>query len=92
VIQLLVNIQFADVQVTNLLKSYGYWIGFLIVVALGFGLHLNRTWNSLGLFVLDNQFSLLREHPQPLVNDVVLVSMKHPLSNFSNPLRYGTHI
>jgi adenylate cyclase len=56
-------------------RRFSHLIGFLIVLALGLGLHLNRAWNPLELFVLDRQFTLLREHPQPLANDVVVVGI-----------------
>lgn len=59
----------------NQLRRFSHLIGFLIVLALGLGLHLNRVWNPLELFVLDRQFTLLREHPQPLTNDVVVVGI-----------------
>lgn len=57
------------------LRRYAYPVGFLLVLALGLALHLNRAWNPLELFVLDRQFVLLREHPQPLANDVVVVGI-----------------
>lgn len=57
------------------LRRFSYPIGFLIVIAIGLGLHLDRAWNTLELFVLDRQFTLLREHPQPLTNDVVVVGI-----------------
>lgn len=57
------------------LRRYAYPVGFLAVLALGLALHLNRAWNPLELFVLDRQFVLLREHPQPLANDVVVVGI-----------------
>lgn len=57
------------------LRRYSHLIGFLGVLALGLALHLNRVWNPLELFVLDRQFTLLREHPQPLANDVVVVGI-----------------
>ncbi|WP_435627042.1 adenylate/guanylate cyclase domain-containing protein [Candidatus Ferrigenium straubiae] len=57
------------------LRRYSHPIGFLIVLALGLALHLNRAWSPLELFVLDRQFTLLREHPQPLANDVVVVGI-----------------
>jgi class 3 adenylate cyclase/CHASE2 domain-containing sensor protein len=57
------------------LRRYAYPVGFLLVLALGLALHLNRAWNPLELFVLDRQFTLLREHPQPLANDVVVVGI-----------------
>lgn len=57
------------------LRRYAYPAGFLAVLALGLALHLNRVWNPLELFVLDRQFTLLREHPQPLANDVVVVGI-----------------
>lgn len=63
------------VKLLNLLQRYAYPIGFLIVIVLGLELHLNRAWNQLELFVLDRQFTLLREHPQPLANDVVVVGI-----------------
>lgn len=59
----------------NLLRRFSYLIGFLIIVAVGLGLHLERAWNPLELFVLDRQFSLLREYPRPLENDVVVVGI-----------------
>lgn len=59
----------------NQLHRFSHLIGFLIVLALGLGLHLSRVWNPLELFVLDRQFTLLREHPQPLTNDVVVVGI-----------------
>jgi class 3 adenylate cyclase len=57
------------------LRRYSYFIGFLVVLATGLALHANRVWNPLELFVLDRQFTLLREHPQPLANDVVVVGI-----------------
>lgn len=59
----------------NKLRRFSHLIGFLIALALCLGLHLNRVWSPLELFVLDRQFTLLREHPQPLTNDVVVVGM-----------------
>jgi len=57
------------------LRRYSHPLCFLIVLALGLALHLNRAWSPLELFVLDRQFTLLREHPQPLANDVVVVGI-----------------
>lgn len=62
-------------KLPELLRRFSYPAGFLIVIAIGLGLHLNRAWNPLELFVLDRQFTLLREHPQPLTNDVVVVGI-----------------
>lgn len=62
-------------KLPNPLRRYAYLAGFLAVLALGLALHLNRAWNPLELFVLDRQFTLLREHPQPLANDVVVVGI-----------------
>lgn len=62
-------------KLPNQLRRFSHLIGFLIVLALGMALHLNRVWNPLELFVLDHQFTLLREHPQPLSNDVVVVGI-----------------
>lgn len=59
----------------NQLRRFSYLIGFLIVFAFCLGLHLNRIGNPLELFVLDRQFTFLREHPQPLSNDVVVVGI-----------------
>jgi len=59
----------------NPLRRFSHLIGFLMVFVLCLGLHLHRTWNPLELFVLDRQFAFLREHPQPLTNDVVVVGI-----------------
>lgn len=59
----------------NQIRRYSHLIGFLVALALILGLHLNKAWNPLELFVLDRQFALLREHPQPLRNDVVVVGI-----------------
>ncbi|OGS91955.1 MAG: hypothetical protein A2Z95_03515 [Gallionellales bacterium GWA2_60_18] len=62
-------------KLTQKLRRYSRLIGFLAVLALGLALHMNRAWAPLELFVLDRQFNLLREHPQPLANDVVVVGI-----------------
>ena len=59
----------------NILRRNAVLAGFLVVVALGLGLHLNRMWDPLAQSLLDRQFTLLREHPQPLTNDVVVVGI-----------------
>lgn len=59
----------------NLPRRFSHLLGFLVVLALGLGLHLKGAWNPLELFVLDRQFTLLREYPQPLANDVVVVGI-----------------
>lgn len=48
---------------------------FLVVLVLGVALHAKRAWEPLEHFVLDRQFALLREHPQQLANDVVVVGI-----------------
>lgn len=57
------------------LRRYALPIGFLAALVIGLALHVNRVWHPLELFVLDRQFALLREHPQPLANDVVVVGI-----------------
>ena len=57
------------------LQRFYHPVGFIMIVAIAFALHLNRSWNPLELFVLDRQFMLLRAHPQPLTNDVVVVGI-----------------
>ena len=59
----------------NALRHYSHLIGFLAVFILALGLHLKGLGNSLEHFVLDRQFTLLREYPQPLANDVVVVGI-----------------
>lgn len=63
------------VNLLRLLQRYSYPAGFAIILAVGLALHLNQLLNPLELFVLDRQFTLLREHPQPLANDVVVVGL-----------------
>ncbi len=50
-------------------------IGFLLIVATGLVLYVYQTWNPLELLVLDRQFTLLRLHPQPVQNDVLVVGI-----------------
>lgn len=58
-----------------MLKRFSYTPGFVIVVAICLGLHMNRMWNPLELLVLDRQFTLLREHSERLDRDVVVVGI-----------------
>ena len=62
-------------NLSHLWNRFSLHIGFLIVLVLGLWLHLNRSWEPLEFFVLDHQFTLLRKHPQPLANDVVVVGI-----------------
>ncbi len=57
------------------LRRFSLLIGFLAVLVAGLALHAKRAWEPLELFVLDRQFALLREHPQPLANEVVVVGI-----------------
>ena len=57
------------------LKRYSALVGFLLVAALGVALHLGGFGKQLEYFVLDRQFMLLRQQPQPLANDVVVVGI-----------------
>lgn len=58
-----------------ILRRHSLAVGFLALLMLALVLHLRQWWNPLGLYVLDRQFVFLREHPQPLSNDVVVVGI-----------------
>lgn len=57
------------------LRRHSLVIGFLCMAGLALALHFSQLWTPPGLYVLDRQFGLLREHPQPLANDVVVVGI-----------------
>jgi class 3 adenylate cyclase/CHASE2 domain-containing sensor protein len=57
------------------LRRFAQPLSFLGMLALGLALNLGQVWQPLALFVLDQQFTLLREHPLPLTNDVVVVGI-----------------